>query len=191
MASSLESHHHLLTALNLCKETGDRRLLAVILNNLAYHQWRFLGRPAEAIRTYHESIQIFADNGDQRGTIYSYYDVSKAYLKVGLLGEAREFLSRALQTAITLDNLSLILHALHGYVLLFADLGERERALGLCYLLENHPALEHDTKKRVIVTRIQLETILPIEVIDSAQRWGELVDLKDVLDQILANNYPL
>ena len=83
-----ESIHHLLTALKLCKETGDRRLTAVILNNLAYQQLRYLNQPAEAIRTYHECLEIFSDLGDLRGITYTSYDISKAYLKVGLLDEA-------------------------------------------------------------------------------------------------------
>src|SRR4030066_539683 len=49
MACPTESYHHVLTALKICKETGGRRLIAIILNNLAYHQLRYLRHPSEAI----------------------------------------------------------------------------------------------------------------------------------------------
>ena len=130
-----ESLHHILTALKLCKETGDRRLTAVILNNLAYQQLRYLNQPAEAIRTYHECMEIFSDLGDLRGITYTSYDISKAYLKVGLLDEAWNYCLRSLNTAMTLDSIPLILHALHGFANLFANTQQPERALRLCYLI--------------------------------------------------------
>jgi len=185
LASPNESHHHLVTAQKLCQETGDRRLMAVILNNLAYHQRRYLQHPAESIRTYHESIQIFADIGDLRGVAYSYYDVSKAYIIVGLFKEARDFCSRALQTAIIIDSIPLMLHALHGFVNLYANSGERERALRLCYLMENDPQINADTQKRVIVSRIELEAILSSETRNSARQWVVSKNLQDVIDQTL------
>jgi tetratricopeptide (TPR) repeat protein len=157
--------------------------MAVILNNLAYHQRRYLQHPAESIRTYHESIQIFADNGDLRGVTYSYYDVSKAYIKVGLFREARDFCSRALQTAMTLDSIPLMLHALHGFANLYANTGEHERALRFCYLVENHPQIDPDTLKRVIVSRVELETVLTSETASSARQWAESINLQDVIDQ--------
>ncbi|OGN92513.1 MAG: hypothetical protein A2Y88_01030, partial [Chloroflexi bacterium RBG_13_48_10] len=117
-----ESHHHVVTALNLCKETGDRRLTAVILNNLAYQLLKYLDQPAEAIRTYQECLAIFSEIGDLRGITYSSYDVSKAYLKVGLFDETWKYCLQSLHTAMTLDSTPLILHALHGFANLFAHI---------------------------------------------------------------------
>jgi tetratricopeptide (TPR) repeat protein len=181
-----ESHHHIITALKLCKETGDLRLTAVILNNLAYLQLRYLHQPAESIRTYHESIAMFSEIGDLRGIAYSSYDVSKAYLKVGLLDEASKYCFQSLNTAMTLDSTPLTLHALHGFANLFAHTHTPERALRLCSLIENHPQIEPDTRKRVIVTRVELETTLAPEIIHAAHNWGETVQLQDVINQILA-----
>ena len=143
-----ESHHHVVTALKLCKETGDRRLTAVILNNLAYQQLKYLDQPAEAIRTYQECLAIFSEIGDLRGITYSSYDVSKAYLKVGLFDETWKYCLQSLHTAMTLDSTPLILHALHGFANLFAHINEPERGLRLCYLIANHPQVESDTQKR-------------------------------------------
>lgn len=184
-----ESYHHVLTALKLCKETGDRRLTAVIYNNLAYHQLRYLQHPDEAIRTYHESIEIFSALGDLRGITYTYYDISQAYLQVGLVDEAWNYCSRSLHTAMTLDSTSLILHALHGFANLYANMEQSERALRLCNLIMDHPLIEPDTKKRVIVSRIELETKLPPEIVQSARRWGISTNLQDVIDQILTEKY--
>jgi predicted ATPase/Flp pilus assembly protein TadD len=180
-----ESHHHIITALKLCKETGDRRLTAVILNNLAYLQLRYLHLVAESIRTYHEAIAMFSEIGDLRGIAYSSYDVSKAYLKVGLVDEARKYCSQSLNTAMTLDSTPLTLHALHGFANLFAHTHAPERALRLCNLIENHPQIELDTRKRVIVTRVELETTLSPEIISTARNWCETQQLQDVINQIL------
>ncbi len=184
LANTAESYHHVLTALNLCKETGDRRLNAVILNNLADHQLRYLRQPAESIRTYHESIGIFSELGDLRGITYSFYDISKAYLKVGLLDEAWEYCGRSLNTALTLDSLSLVLHALHGFTNLFADTGQPERALRMCYLIANQPQIEADTQKRVAVTRSIIENSLPSEEVAAAHQWAKTAQLQDAIDQI-------
>jgi predicted ATPase/DNA-binding SARP family transcriptional activator len=186
MASPSDSYQHLHSALQLCNETGDHRLKAIILNNLAYHQLRYLQHPSEAIRTYHESIEIFSTIGDLRGIVYSYYDISKAYLEVGLLKEAANFCSRSLQTALTLDSIPLTLHALHGYANLFINTDELERALRLCHLIEHHPQVEPDTQKRAIATRVEIETRLPAETIDAAHGWADSANLQDVIDQVLS-----
>jgi predicted ATPase/DNA-binding SARP family transcriptional activator len=183
-----ESYHHVVTALKLCRETGDRRLTAVILNNLAYHQMKYQQHPAEAIRTYHESIEIFDTIGDLRGLTYSYYDISKAYLKVGLLAEAFGYCLQSLNTALTLDNIPLILHALHGFAHFYANTGQQERALRLCHLVGNHSQVDSDTQKRAIVSRVELEAMLPPEVIQSAHSWAESTVLQDVIEQILAES---
>ncbi|MGE5123280.1 MAG: tetratricopeptide repeat protein, partial [Acidobacteriaceae bacterium] len=181
-----ESYHHVTTALKLCKGTGDRRLTAVILNNLAYHQLRFNQHPAEAIRTYQESIGIFTTIGDLRGLAYSYYDISKAYLQVGLSSEAFNYCIQSLNTALTLDNVPLILHAMHGLAHLYAGNGQHERALRLCYLIIDHPQVEADTRKRAIVSQVELETMLPPEALHSAHRWAEATSLQEVIDQVQA-----
>jgi predicted ATPase/DNA-binding SARP family transcriptional activator len=189
LASPIESYHHVLTAINLCKETGDLRLTAIILNNLAYHNSKYLRLPSEAIRMYHESIDIFSDLGDLRGITYTFYDLSKAYLQVGLVEEALSYCIKSLQTAITLDSTPLILHAMHGFANLYAYKVDHERALRLCYLIENNPQIEPDTQKRVMVTRIELEANSPPEVIETANKWVQSTSLQDAIDLILSNNY--
>ncbi len=186
-----ESYHHVSSALKLSKETGDRRLTAVILNNIAYHQLRYLHQPAEAIRTYHESIEIFHELGDLRGITFTSYDVSRAYLKVGLVDDARNYCLQSLRTAMTLDSIPLILHALHGFAYLFAQLMEQNRALQLSYLIIDHPLVEPDTLKRAIVSRIELEFILPTEIIQAAHNWADSANLQDVIDQTLTDSEPL
>jgi predicted ATPase/DNA-binding SARP family transcriptional activator len=184
-----ESYNHLYVALKLTRETGDRRLTAVFLNNMAYHQLRYLHQPTEAIRTYHESITLFSEVSDLRGIAFTYYDMSKAYLKVGLIEEAWSYCLRSLNTSMTLDNISMILHSLHGFANFYAVTNEVERALRLCYLLINHPNIETDTQNRVIVTRAEIEANVSPEIIQSARTWGESVSLQDVLDQVLAEKH--
>jgi hypothetical protein len=89
----------------------------------------------------------------------------------------------------TLDSTPLILHALHGFAHLFANTNQRERSLGLCYLIVKHPQVESDTQKRVVVTRLELESILSPEIIEAALNWGESTNLQDVINQILTENY--
>jgi tetratricopeptide (TPR) repeat protein len=191
IANTAESYRHVLSALKFCQETGDHRLTAVTLNNLAYQQLRYLQQPAESIWTYHKCLEIFSNIGDLRGITYTSYDVSKAYLKAGLLDEAWKYCVQSLQTAMTLDSTPLILHALHGFANLFAHTHEPERALRLCNLIENHPQIEPDTRKRAIVSRSELEISLPPGAIEAARSWGETANLQDVINQVLNERYPL
>jgi tetratricopeptide (TPR) repeat protein len=186
LANTAESYRHVLSALKFCQETGDHRLTAITLNNLAYQQLRYLHQPAESIWTYHKCLEIFSSIGDLRGITYSSYDISKAYLKVGLLDEAWNYCLQSLNTARTLDSTPLILHALHGFANLFAQTHEPERALRLCNLIINHPQIESDTRKRAIVSKVELETTLPPGIVQSARSWGEATSLQDVINQILA-----
>ena len=180
-----ESYHHVTSALKLSRETGDRRLTAVIINNLACHQLRYLRQRTEAIRTYQECLQLFSEIGDLRGITYTCYDISRAYLKVGMVDEARNYCFRSLHTAMTLDSTPLILHSLHGIVHLYIYLKNYERALRLCCLIINHPGVEPDTQKRAIVSRVELEANLFPETIHSASFWAETANLQDVIDQIV------
>jgi predicted ATPase/DNA-binding SARP family transcriptional activator len=188
IVNNAESYRHVLAAVKLCQETGDHRLTAVTLNNLAYDQLRYLHQPAESIWTYQKCLEIFANIGDLRGLTYSSYDISKAYLKAGLLDEAWNYCLQSLNTAMTLDSTPLILHALHGFANMFAQTHQPERALRLCNLILNHPQIEPDTQKRVIVTRAELETNLSPEIIEASRLWGNTVNLQAVIDQILIEN---
>jgi predicted ATPase/DNA-binding SARP family transcriptional activator len=188
MANPSDAHLHLLSALQLCSETGDRRLTAIILNNLAYYQLKHLQNPSEALHSYQQSIALFCELGDMRGATYTYYDISKAYLQIGLMAEAREYCLRSLQTAITLDNVSLVLHATQGFANLYAKSGAPERALSLCKLIENHPQIESDTQKRVMVTRGELEATLAPEVVENASKWTQSIDLQEAIHILLKEN---
>lgn len=185
-----ESYHHFVTALKFCKETGDRKLTVVINNNLAYHQLRYQQNPAEAIRSYQESIDILSTIGDLRGLTYSYYDISKAYLQVGLLAEAFDYCLQSLNTAMTLDNIPSILHALHAFAHLYAKTDQQEWALRLCNLVTIHPQVEADTKKRAIVSKVELETMLAAETAEAARRWAETADLQEAIERIHSDKFP-
>ncbi len=181
-----EAYYHMVSAIKLCRETGDRRLLAIFINNLAFHQMKYLHQPAEAIRTYQESVELFHEIGDLRGITYSCYDISRAYLKLGLVDEARNNCFRSLHTALTLDSPALILHSLLGFVNLFLHLKSSERALRLCCLILDHPAVEEDTKKRAMVMWAELEiNASPAELL-AARAWEKTADLQDIIDHIMA-----
>jgi len=184
-----EAYHHVVTALKMCRETGDNRLLAMILNNLGYIQLRFLKQPSDAIRTYHECIEIFYTSGDLRGLAYTYYDISKAYTRVRLFDEAWTYCVKSLNTAMVLDNISLILHSIHGFAHYFAQVNVPERALGLCFLVESHPQVEHDTQNRAIVTRAELQASLSSEIIQSAYSWAQSANIQDVINRLLTEKF--
>jgi len=82
----------------------------------------------------------------------------------------------------------LILHALHGFAHLYSNTGQQERALRLCYLVGNHSQVDPDTQKRAIVSRVELEAMLPPEVIQSAHSWAESTVLQEVIEQIRAES---
>jgi predicted ATPase/DNA-binding SARP family transcriptional activator/tetratricopeptide (TPR) repeat protein len=184
-----DASQHILTALKMCRETGDRRQTAVILNNLAHMQLKFLNQSSEAIRTYHESLEIFYTIGDLRGLTFTYYDTSKAYIQVGLLDEAWNYCIKSLNTAMTLDSIPLSLHALHGFANLFARVNFSERALGLCFLIGNNPQIDPDTKNRVIVTIAELEATVSGDIIQSAHEWAQSTSVQDAINQLMIEKF--
>jgi tetratricopeptide (TPR) repeat protein len=186
IANVPKSQHHLQTALKLCEETGDRRLIAVIMNNVAYQQLKYDDQPTESLRTYHECLKIFSELGDLRGIAYTSYDVSKAYIKISSLDEAWNSCLRALNTALTLDNIPMALHALHGFANYFAETGQSGRAYILCDLIISHPEVESDTQKRAIVSKAMLEASLSSGSIRSYRSTAGSSDLQDIINQILS-----
>lgn len=186
IANVPESRHHLLTALKLCKETGDRRLTAVIMNNLAYQQLKYDHQPAESIRTYHETLALFLEIGDLRGIAYSSYDISKAYLQVGLLEEAWNYCLNSLNTARTLDSTPILLHALHGFAYYYGSVGQYRRAIDLCTQIISHPEVETDTRRRAIVSKAILEASLSPDTFRTDSPSFERFDLQEIVNQVLA-----
>jgi predicted ATPase/DNA-binding SARP family transcriptional activator len=186
IANIPDSLHHLQTALKLCQDTGDRRLTAIIKNNLAYQQLRYEGACAESIHSYRESLALFSELGDLRGIAYTSYDISKAYIKLGDLEKAWEYCLRALKIAISLDNLPLILHTLHGFAEYFASNGKPVSALRICRLITSHPQVDHNTHDRAIVTQSIIETSLSDNMmLLSNQTTNAPVDYTEIIQELL------
>ncbi len=80
----------------------------------------------------------------------------------------------------------MVLHSLHGFANYYASIGQKERALKICYLIINHPEAEEDTSKRAIVSKAIIEATLSIDLLHSLQSTIDLPDLQEVVDQILA-----
>jgi predicted ATPase/DNA-binding SARP family transcriptional activator len=186
LGNEAEAYQYLISALTLFKKTGDRRLTAIGLNNLAYHQLKVHQNYSEAISHYYESIDLFTHIGDLRGMAYTFYDLSKVYLKLDSAVDARQCCSQALSAAISHGSTPLILHALLGYVDLFAFEHEYERALRLCYLVLNHPQTEPDTRQRANASLVEIEPLLPPDKIEAARLWGQSTRLQEIIDQTLA-----
>jgi hypothetical protein len=146
---------------------------------------RYDKNPSASIHSYRECLASFSELGDLRGIAYSSYDLSRVYLKSGDLDKAWYYCLRSLNVAISLESIPLQLHSLHGFAEYFAETGQPERALNLCYLIIDHPLVEPNTWQRATVTKSILETFLSREAIWSVRSKVVFGDYKEIIDQLL------
>ncbi len=95
---ALETRGHLLPALNISRELGDRWLQGDCLLQLGVVAYA-LGEFAEAQRLNSETLQIRRDLGDRPGTARALVHLGEATMRLGLYGEAQRQFGEALASA--------------------------------------------------------------------------------------------
>jgi predicted ATPase/DNA-binding SARP family transcriptional activator len=142
---------------------------------------------AEACVWFQKSAVIQRRIGQKEDLCYALTDLACAVLRLGQLTQARRHLHEALRTAAEIQSVGVLWHALPATALLFADLGEHERAVELYALASRYPIVSNslwfqDVAGRRIATAA---TILPTDVVAAAQARGLAQDLWTVVAELV------
>jgi tetratricopeptide (TPR) repeat protein len=144
-----------------------------------------MGEYEEAARLAQQSLALHKKLDDRLGMAWSLRVLGDAACGLGDLEGARKYFCQALETAMTVRWISVILLALVGVGALLAAEGEKERALELLALILRHPLGWRWTKDRAAPLVTELEAELPPDVVAAAQERGRARDLEVSVAELL------
>lgn len=160
------------------EEFGDWRGMAEVLMRLG-RVLQLEGDSAEARHYYEQARSICHDLGVINGLIISLEGMGNSARAMGFFGEARRYLSEALQLAFK-HLPSHTPSVLVGIGELILQTGEQARGIELLILALNHPLSEQDTKDRAQSLLHQY----PI-MAEAAQQASTTVEINDVTAALL------
>lgn len=171
---------------------GDPRTISHML----YHSRRIfdfmdavLGR--EAKRLLQKTIAICRENIDNWGIAISLNQLGYTHCQLGEYDEAEKCFREALQTAMKLPTLPMVLESLAGLILLLTKSGplSSENQVGIITsltLILNHPATTGSTYDRAAALLIELEASeLPPELVASARERAATLTLEALVKEVL------
>lgn len=173
-------------AIKYAHEVGDRRLMGISLNNLAYSHIKYYQDFQAASRLYQESIGIFREIPDHLGVMYTTYDLAEGYLQAGELTSAKLNYQEALRNAFALDDLPAQLYTLYGIVHYLAVCKHTEEVVEVGTLILSHPQTDPKVKERTQNLISCLEDKISPESLHAAQQRGEAVELHDLVSHYIS-----
>jgi len=130
LGGAAEALRHFERALDLYRETGDRRGEGSALGNLGL-AWADLGEPRRAIELFEQDLAIAREIGDPQGEGTSLGNLGNAWADLGEPRRAIELYEQALAIAREIADRQGEGNALGNLGLAWADLGEPRRAIEL------------------------------------------------------------
>ncbi len=147
------------------------------------------GAYREAERFYQESLTISQQLGAQHDMASSLRYLGHLACAMGSArrAEARPYFQQALEIAVRIHAVPLVLDVLAGMATLFSmgQPDEKYRAVELLAFILNHPASEHETKLKAQHLLAQLTTELPPQVVALAQERGKASESDSLAAAIL------
>lgn len=143
-------------SLAITREIGDQMGIGFalgILGAIVYESGEYI----EARELVQESLEIREEIGDRRGMAFCLNDLGNIALALEKQETAWDYYRRALTTALDIQAIPLALYVLSGVANLRAAEGNREAALQLARLVEEHPASFEMAVAKAARLRKQLE----------------------------------
>jgi len=172
-------------SLALCQQTGDRLGAARALNNLGVIAVE-TGAFAEARGYFLQSEAIVAEIGDRWGYAVALLNIGETYLDEDQDAPAWRYLRRALQASSAIQDLPSCLYVLADIARLHARAGSPARAAELLSLALTHPASDREIGLIAQPALDSLRETLPAAEFEVAVRRGQMLDLGQVLQEIMA-----
>jgi predicted ATPase/DNA-binding SARP family transcriptional activator len=168
-----------------CQKLGHRWGMAVCLRHLGDIA-TMEARTEDAKAAYEKSLGILQDIGQRQATAGCLIKLGEVCTVLSEYTEAKLHLQEALSITIELEDQTLMLGAAAAFAALLTAEGDRERALELATLVEQHPAEVSVAQERVRQTAAALASEIPEEAFQLIQRRSRDRTLQDMLVSLRA-----
>ncbi len=168
--------------LQAAAETNDRFGIALAGVRMALAA-QARGKDLSARRMLKESIRHFREAGDTWFLSHALNLEGKIALSVGELTQAQKSFTEAGKVASEIQALPILLDALVGLATLAAQSGQHERALQWAVHILQHPSSTQDTRNRSEGLRLEVETQLTAQQIETIRLRGQSITLQEILQE--------
>ncbi len=175
--------------LKICREIGNQWGIAALLNNLGVIAWE-VGSYLEAQRFTEEGLAIQRQIGYQWGVGNSLETLGNIAHALGKWQQSRVYFLEALQIAIDIKALPLILDVLVGLARLLAQDGKPEQAVVVLGCVLYHPAIGKEGNKKGERLWQELTAVLTPQTIETAVAAGKQKSLDEIIS-VLSEQYPV
>lgn len=158
-------------SLTIYREIDQQWRMADALNSLAKIATQ-RGEHADAQEYYQKSLSLLRETGGRDRTALVLSLLGDTNIALGNQVAARRRFLEALDTAVDIQAKSVILRALSGMAVLFAQEQNREKAAELIANVIHHPAVEQSVKERAERLLDEQKAELPPELVASAMKRG-------------------
>jgi predicted ATPase/DNA-binding CsgD family transcriptional regulator len=179
-----EARHHYQSSYALREEFGDPEGMAVALNHLgkiAVQQEDYL----EAQKLYGRSLAIYQEIGDRGGLATAFNGLGMVACGLGKYREARYYFHQALQIAVAIHFLPLILAILTSICELLLHTRQLERWLELLQLILHHPASDRETVDRTQQLLVCYRAECAPNALSAAAQPRQASDLNSITARLL------
>jgi tetratricopeptide (TPR) repeat protein len=171
-------------SLQLRREIGDQYGVATSLNNLGAIA-RYFGAYEEARRYVEESLALHTEIAHRPGSVFCLDNLGYITLAQEDFAAAWRYFRMALQEAMEVKAIILILDALTGIAGLLIQSGGYPRAAQLLGLALNHPAVQAETHTNAKPFLDALRQALNEEQLVAEMERGKSLDLQEVVTEIV------
>jgi len=168
--------------LQLARDMDDRSAVAFILENLASQTGE---DPPVARQYYQQAIAQYSDLGDLWSAARTLNSAGGLEMALGQESQARQYFTRALQTALEAQSHPDALQAMASLAELRACQGDHRSALHLATYVQGHSAGAQAVKDRIELLRTSLAAQLGPLALDEAFAWAQSVSLESAADLAL------
>jgi tetratricopeptide (TPR) repeat protein len=163
---------------------GDRWVLGYSYRGLGIIA-QAQGEHTEAVDMFQKSLATFTELGARQDLARALADMSRSIFALGDVVEAERGWRKALRIAVETRGIFIALEALVGFATLQTKRGERENALELLLIVLNHPVITHETRKRAVHLRTQLEADLTSSQIETIQAHAAERTFEEIVEGLL------
>jgi DNA-binding SARP family transcriptional activator/predicted ATPase/Tfp pilus assembly protein PilF len=171
-------------SIEISRQLNQARQLAASLGNLGGILVEE-GRYDAALQLFLQGLEIHRNTGYRFGTAIALDNVGTAYFHLGNKREALYYLRQSIREAGEIRADFVILDALVWVAGLFAQHGNRERAMELLSMIVAHPKVDLETVGNAKKEILQVAKALSPEIVTMAQNRGQQLALAEVVDSIL------
>jgi tetratricopeptide (TPR) repeat protein len=179
-----EARSALEESIELSVLVGDRWVLGFSYRGLGIVA-QAQGEHTKAVEMFRNGLDIFIELGARQDIARALADMSRSIFALGNDDEAGRGWHESLRIAMETRGIFIALEALVGIASLQAKHSDMEHALEFLLIVLSHPVITHETRKRAVQLRAQLEARLTPSQIESIQANAGKETLESVVEKLL------